>query len=260
MNLEFFDNLLRIKEQGQAFVVVTLIDIKGSAPQNIGAKMIVGEKGVFYGTIGGGKIEAHCLKRARYLLLEKKGHSYEQINLQRDIGMSCGGEVQLLFEGHFPEKIWEIAVFGAGHISQKLCRQLLELDCHIFCIDSRQEWLEKLPEDKNLKKICLKSPADYISELKDEAFVCVMTQGHKSDLPILEKSLNQRNFPYLGVIGSQSKKNALELELLELGVTRDRLETMICPMGEKVGSHHPGEIGISIIFQILKKRDSLVRL
>ena len=39
-----------------SFASITLLDIRGSAPQIIGAKAIVTDQGIVAGTIGGGKI------------------------------------------------------------------------------------------------------------------------------------------------------------------------------------------------------------
>ena len=42
-------------------------------------------------------------------------------NLQRDVGMTCGGAVQLLLECYNLRR-WHIVVFGAGHVAQALTR------------------------------------------------------------------------------------------------------------------------------------------
>ena len=82
------------------FVAVTIVDMRGSAPQVVGAKAIVTDAGIESGTIGGGKVEAAAIEFARQQLADTSSPDVElrKWNLQNDIGMTCGGEVHLLFE------------------------------------------------------------------------------------------------------------------------------------------------------------------
>ena len=51
--------------------------------------------------------------------------------------------------------------------------------------------------------------------LPADAFVLCMTQGHKSDLPVLVQLFqSNRTFPYVGVIGSKAKAAVLKKEPL----------------------------------------------
>ena len=82
-----------------------------------------------------------------------------------------------------------------------------------------------------------------------------MTQGHSTDLPILQLALEKHQFPFLGAIGSQAKAMRMKRELTNLGVPEARAEQFICPLGEKIGNNSPAEIAISITAQLLKVRD-----
>ena len=61
---------LRTLERGQPFALATVVNVRGSTPREVGAKMIVREDGQF-GTIGGGCGEAEVFRKARVLLEEK---------------------------------------------------------------------------------------------------------------------------------------------------------------------------------------------
>jgi xanthine dehydrogenase accessory factor len=234
------------------FCVVTMVDGKGSTPQDTGSRMIISTDDLLFGTIGGGKIEAHCIKTARELIkTNNENKKFFKWNLQRDIGMTCGGEVSMFFEVHRSIHKWNIVIFGAGHVSQELTRTLSRLECEITVIDHRSEWLDKL--ENNLTKINLDSPKEYVSQLNDTDFVILMTMGHSSDLPILAEILKTKKLPYLGVIGSIAKRNVIEKELAELNI---KSFEFICPVGEDIGSNSPSEIAISITAQLLKYRDS----
>jgi xanthine dehydrogenase accessory factor len=257
---QFCEAFLRLTESNTPMVVVTQVSQRGAAPQDIGARMIVGKNSeILFGTVGGGKIEAHSLKLATEYLNSKEHVENQSFtwNLQKDIGMTCGGEVTMLFEIHRPQDKWEVAVFGAGHISQELVRVLLRLDCHITVADQREEWLAKLPESQRLKKICTPDLAAVVDTLPENTFITSMTMGHATDMPVLVRALTKKNFPYVGVIGSAAKRNRLEQDLAGLGVPEARLKEFFCPMGEDFGRNAPAEIALSIAAQLLKTRDSV---
>lgn len=258
---QFCEEFLRLTESNTPMVVVTQTGFRGSAPNETGARMIAGKSGeILFGTVGGGKIEAHCLKLAVDFLnskdhVENQSHTW---NLQKDIGMTCGGEVTMFFEIHRPQDRWEIAIFGAGHISQELARVLLRLDCHVTVADQREEWLAKLPESKRLKKICTPDLASVVDTLPSNTFIASMTMGHASDVPVLVRALAQKHFPFVGVIGSIAKRNRIEKDLLEQGIVRERVNELHCPMGEDFGRNAPAEIALSVAAQLIKVRDHYI--
>ncbi|HEY5791844.1 MAG TPA: xanthine dehydrogenase accessory protein XdhC [Chthoniobacterales bacterium] len=244
-----------LDQAGEAFVGVTLITARGSVPQEVGAKMLVTAAGRAGGTIGGGRVEEAVIRHARGLLETAPPSPCETVewNLQRDIGMTCGGVVTFLFESFRPSA-WRIFVFGAGHVSQALARLLATLECRVRVVDSRPEWLNQLPQAANLQTQLAERPEEIVSEIPDGAFVVIMTQGHRTDLPILERILKTRTFPYLGVIGSASKAATLRKELREAGVAEDSLKAFRCPIGLPLGKDTPEEIAVSIAAELLQVR------
>jgi xanthine dehydrogenase accessory factor len=241
------------------FVMITLVDVLGSAPQNAGSKMLVTCEGLYAGTIGGGKCEFKAIQEAQ-LLLEKESVSsaYVEWNLKKDVGMTCGGIVRVFFETYHV-RVWKIVVFGAGHVANALIPLLLSLDCQIQCLDPRQEWLNKLPQSPKLTLIHTSDMAAEVKYLDPKSFVLLMTMGHSSDWPILLEILRTRQFPYLGVIGSQAKavhlKKAIQSENLPLSCRG----AFHCPVGLQLGNNHPSEIAVSIAAQLLQERDRCAR-
>lgn len=255
--LDAYNELNKALEVHDELVLAIMVDHRGSAPQIDGAKAIISKTGLVYGTVGGGKIEQRVILESIELLSSTVATKFLKWNLQKDIGMTCGGEVSFYIEKYGSAKL-DVAIFGAGHVSQALVPLLLKLNCRIKCIDSRPEWLEKLPNSEKLEKVCLETPFEYVSSLKKGSFLISMTQGHSFDLPILEKALKRReDFPYIGVIGSNQKAQVIKADLVSRGFSQCDLEHLICPIGLKFGSNVPEEIAFSIIAQILSKRDSL---
>ncbi len=237
---------------GKPFVAVTLLEATGSTPADAGAKILVTEDGLDAGTVGGGRIEAKAITIAKQMLIDKSDCQLVDWSLRTDVGMTCGGRVKLFFEPTCVST-WPIVVFGAGHIAQALAQLLAKLPCQAKFIDPRSEWLDRLPE--GVDRIQVDDPSKEVDNLPSDAFVLCMTKGHKHDLPVLVKLLQSPNkWPYVGVIGSKSKKAVLTKELLEAGITEKRLD-FHCPIGLPIGSNHPMEIAVSISAQLLACRD-----
>jgi len=255
--LAFVNCLQELILSGVSFVQVTLVSVKGSAPQDVGAKALILETGLHFGTVGGGKVEAFAIQYGQRILKEE----YEPVkqlvtwNLQKDIGMTCGGEVTFFFEAH-STRAWLIAVFGAGHIAQSLIPILVDIDCLVHCVVPRQEWLDRLPKKSNLILHCIEDPQQAISVAPKGAFICLMTKGHSTDLPILKLVL-KRDFPFVGMIGSQTKAFRVRKELQRSGFSKEDIDRLTSPIGLPIGSNHPTEIAISIMAQLLQVRDNL---
>ncbi len=257
MSDSFWEVCDSLQKKSESFVVVTILNSRGSTPQDIGAKAVITANGLRWGTVGGGKVEARAITHSQNLLLDSNKKNPESItwNLQTDIGMSCGGEVTYLFE-IFRENLWPIAIFGAGHVSQALIRTLLNLNCQITCIDSRIEWLDKLPASSKIKKIMTNDMATAVNNFNSDFYFLTITQGHAVDLPILKNIFSQfSNAPYIGGIGSTIKAMKLKKELIEFGISPEVLEKFHCPVGLKLGTNHPYEIAISITAEMLQTRD-----
>jgi len=252
-----WQKMLELSDAGTPFVVITMVDMRGEAPQEPGAKAIVSEQGLVCGTVGGGKVEARAIEHAIAVLAKRSEYTSPVLmtwNLQRDIGMTCGGEARYLFELHNAKK-WEVVVFGAGHVAQAVVRVLQPLNCHITCVDHRPEWVERLPKASNIKALCLSGPARFIDEVSPAAFFVVMTQGHATDVPIFDAIF--RRFPkpvYIGGIGSDIKAIKIRAELKDRGIPIESLEHLHCPIGLPLGGNDPQEIAISVAAQLLQCR------
>lgn len=253
----FFDTLNDLLAADTPLVTVTVVDVVGSVPQDRGAKMIVTAEGLQFGTVGGGKVETKAIAEAQRMLGEESETTqFVQWSLQRDVGMTCGGAVKLYFEAHNAGR-WRIVVFGAGHVANALVSLLVHLDCHVTCIDPRQEWLDKLPASPKLTKVRSDDMPSLVKTIPDDAFVALMTMGHTTDKPILLEILRTRTFPYLGVIGSDSKAAVLRRDIAEAGLPEEAKRAFFCPIGLDLGSNHPYEIALSATAQMIRIRDEL---
>ncbi len=253
--MTFFEEQTTLLETGTPFVAVTVVDTLGSTPQDRGAKMLVTAEGRHFGTVGGGKIEARAIEEAKRLLTDDAAPKtrFYQWSLEKDIGMTCGGIVRVYFEA-FNVTRWNIVVFGAGHVASALIDILLELDCRVTCIDTREEWLSRLPISPKLTKVHSSDMPAEVAKIPEGSFVVLMTMGHTTDRPILLEILRTRSFPYLGVIGSNAKAKRLRGDVVDAGLGEEMTRAFLCPIGLEIGSNHPREIAISVAAQMLQVR------
>lgn len=260
--LSIHEQLNELLFSNTPFVMVTLVDVVGSSPQNVGSKMLVTREGLHGGTVGGGKVEFKAINEAKQLL-DNSGMttSFVTWNLKQDVGMSCGGIVRLYFEA-FHTKSWKIVVFGAGHVANALIPLLILLECQIHCLDTRQVWLDKLPRSSKLSLTHTQDMASQVEQINNDAFVLLMTMGHSTDLPILFEILRTKQFPYLGIIGSKAKASRIKKEIEEAGFPSSCKDAFYCPIGLDIGNNHPQEIAISVAAQLIQVRDrqSLARV
>jgi xanthine dehydrogenase accessory factor len=88
-----------IAAQGGA-ALVTMAQVEGSSPREVGARMVVAPDGTFTGTIGGGALEWGALAEAQALLARRDGRMLVTLDkaLGPDLGQCCGGRVLLTIE------------------------------------------------------------------------------------------------------------------------------------------------------------------
>lgn len=95
---------------GEPAMLVTVMNVRGSAPRECGAKMLVTASEVS-GTIGGGRLEYDCTELAsREFLPRRDAASAEaravKFPLGPGLGQCCGGVVEVLFERVEPGTAW----------------------------------------------------------------------------------------------------------------------------------------------------------
>jgi xanthine dehydrogenase accessory factor len=106
-------SLRALEKSGEPAMLVTVMDVRGSAPRECGAKMLVTTSELI-GTIGGGQLEYQCSRIACERLVgtadDAAGTFVQCFPLGSNCGQCCGGVVEVLFE----------KVAGAAWISELL--------------------------------------------------------------------------------------------------------------------------------------------
>lgn len=86
---------------GEAVAVATIVDVKGSVPREVGAKMIIHPLGQHVGTVGGGCGEADVI-RAALDVIQTGQPTTVRVDLTEDVSMQalgvCGGIMDVFVE------------------------------------------------------------------------------------------------------------------------------------------------------------------
>jgi xanthine dehydrogenase accessory factor len=249
-----------------AATLVTVADTRGSAPREAGAMMGVKADGSFFGTIGGGALEWEALVLARQLAAAGEAVT-RRIDraLGPDLGQCCGGRVILELRVFTAAQAGEIAamaeaapdhrravlVFGAGHVGRALALALAPLPFAVTWIDSRAEAFPALVP-ANARAVAARDPAREIAAAPPGAFILILTHDHALDLAITAAALRRDDLPFIGLIGSATKRARFERRLRELGIAEARIASLICPIGlPGIEGKEPAVIAASVAAQLL---------
>lgn len=246
--------LAGLRDAGRPCALVTVSGVRGSAPREVGARMIVAEGALAWGTIGGGNLERMAIERAAGLVARGEAASESEVfPLSEKAGQCCGGEVTLLFEA-FPWRRPTVAIFGAGHVGQALAGLAPWLGADVVVVDPRQE--EELaptpPDPRPWRLELVDAPEEELDALPADSLVVVMTHSHALDLELVARALARGTFPYVGLIGSDRKWARFRSRLERRGVEADALAQVTCPIGLGSTSKEPRAIAVAVAAQLLE--------
>ncbi len=226
-------------------VLVEVTDVKGSAPRDAGAWMLVARDMIFR-TIGGGQLEYMAIDHARKILAGGRDTPMD-VPLGPEIGQCCGGRVGLSFKrvnrGLTDELVGkvdaEIAtrphvyVFGAGHVGDALASALSFTPVRVVLVDTREA--ELMACDVPGVQTCLSAMPEQVvrSAPPGSAFI-VLTHDHALDFLIVTEALQRGDAVYVGMIGSKTKKATFKNWLKREMGSDNLFENLVCPVGGAV--------------------------
>lgn len=159
-------------------------------------------------------------------------------------------------DGYYVETVqkldFELLLFGAGHVGKAVVKVLAEMPMSIQWIDNRDE---QFPADipDNVEVICTDTPEAEIEAANAGSFFLVMTHDHGLDQSLAEQILKRDDFAYFGLIGSKTKRRMFEKRMARRGISPDRFDDMVCPIGiDGIHSKQPAAIAISVAAQLMR--------
>ena len=227
---------------GELAVLVRLAEVKGSAPREPGASMLVTLCSTF-GTIGGGQMEFLAIEEARRLIAKGEEEAVLEFALGPTIGQCCGGHVRIelnianettLRELEEEEKrerdsFAHVYLFGAGHVGLALAHALNPLPLMLHVVETRADELAGLPGNTAIHLTPL--PEATVAQARPGSLFIVLTHDHALDFVIAAAALNRGDAAYVGLIGSATKKAAFASWFAQEGHDGARLSPLTCPIG-----------------------------
>jgi xanthine dehydrogenase accessory factor len=273
-------------EAGRRVVLATVVSRHGSAPSTPGQKLAVVEDGAAIGTVGGGAVERAVLGTMAAMLDDPASlPRVEQFRLGAELGMCCGGSVELLLEPIRPAA--HVLVIGAGHVGAITAPLLAALGFRVRLCDAREEAADASRLATSL--VPLPAPAGPDSPLEvghapapptapvellcaehddpetlagfperlDRSACLVMTHDHQLDQAAVEWAL-ARGFGFVGGVGSRAKaaRTRARLEAKDVGV--DDIDRVRMPVGADIGARTPTEIAVAIAAEMIEWRARLL--
>ena len=103
-------------------------------------------------------------------------------------------------------------------------------------------------------------PWEIVSHLSQKSLYVIVTHSHDFDFKIVNEILKINNFSYLGLIGSDTKRNKFYKRLEQLGHKKQLINQLECPIGSSIGkSKDPEEISFSILARIIEFKNSYIK-
>ena len=149
----------------------------------------------------------------------------------------------------------KVIIFGAGYLGQLLSDLCKLLNFYVVIVDDQAEFAKRQRFEKADEIMVIpfyESIGDYLV-IDDQSYVLIMTRGHIHDQEILSQ-VSETQAKYIGMIGSQVKRNRIFQKLLENGLSDEELSRVHCPVGLRINGETPEEIAISIAAELVQFR------
>jgi len=239
--MHWTEAVARLRRDRVAGVLVTVADVRGHAPREAGAKLVVSATDT-WGSVGGGNLEETAIARARAALDDRATASETLVvplseKARTDHGRQCcGGEVTLLLEP-LPV-VPAVAIFGVGHVGLELARILARHDLELHLVDSRAG---QLADDR---LACLDDalaavhvhhapvPELVLGSVPAGTHVLVLTHDHAEDFALCDAALRCSHLGTVGLIGSAAKWTRFRQGLRVEGHPEADIDRITSPIGD----------------------------
>jgi xanthine dehydrogenase accessory factor len=244
-------------------IVCELTSVRGSSPREQGTFMLVGPT-AFFGTIGGGALEYMVIEHARRLLANGQATEAMDVPLGPEIGQCCGGRVEVGLRyadaavrarltatvAGEDAALPHVYVFGAGHVGRALAQMLSLLPVQLEVIDTRRGELADLPE--GIKSRVVAMPEAVVRSAPEGSSYVILTHDHALDFLIAREALARGDAPYVGMVGSQTKRARFASWFRSEGGDAKSLERLVLPIGQMgLGDKRPAVIAALAAAEIM---------
>lgn len=147
-------------------------------------------------------------------------------------------------------------IVGGGHCALAFSRLMRTMDFYIHVFEDRNDLNTFVQNDAAHEKTVV----DDYAELENlipagvNNYVVLMTFGYRTDAIALRSVIN-KEFKYIGMLGSKAKIKELFAELKQEGIAAEKLAKVHAPIGIDIKSQTPEEIAVSIAAEMVKVKN-----
>jgi xanthine dehydrogenase accessory factor len=225
--------------------------------------MLVGANATF-GTIGGGALEYMVIEHARRLIANGQAEEAMDVPLGPEIGQCCGGRVAVglnYADAARRERLAALVaaedaalphvyVFGAGHVGRALAQMLALLPVQLQVIDTRREELDLLPDGIAAHAVAM--PEAVVRSAPMGSSYVILTHDHALDFLIAQEALARTDAPYIGMVGSRTKRAKFSSWFKDEGGDAGALARLVLPIGQQgLGDKRPEVIAALAAAEIM---------
>ncbi|MFO1414509.1 MAG: xanthine dehydrogenase accessory protein XdhC [Burkholderiales bacterium] len=151
-----------------------------------------------------------------------------------------------------------VLVFGNGHVGRALVQVLGALPARVRWVDGRDhDFPAQVPG--NVEVVVTDAPEEETATARPGTYAVIATHSHALDYTIVAAALAREDWRYLGLIGSQAKRNQFARRLAARGIGGEAFARITCPIGVSGGlairSKEPGAIAVAVAAEMLALRE-----
>ncbi len=240
--------------RGLRLALCTVVRKEGSAPRDAGAKILVGEDGRVFGSIGGGSFEAQVVSDALKAISEgiprlvRYSFTGGAVEGAKDTGLICGGVVEVFIDVLKPPP--RAVVVGFGRVGKPLYSFLRMLGFDVVVLDTNAEAVRELVES-GYSEVYVGSVDELVARFREVSrssdYVFVVYGDVEVDYALVREAL-RAGVRAVWLLGSRRKVAEFVQRLLSEGFSPEEISSKLrAPMGLDIGADTPEEVALSAV-------------
>jgi xanthine dehydrogenase accessory factor len=253
--MDYLDQMKTLRDQGQPFVLATVVRIERPTSAKPGARAIITSDGAMTGWVGGSCVEPSVRREAVRVLQEGSPRLLricppEKMGTEPqdgvvEVSMTCmsGGTLEIYLEPHLTQP--HLIVFGHQALAEALVSMGKTLDYAVTVMGdniSRQRFpaADRIIEGLQFDQF----------EFLPNMYVVVASHGNYDELA-LEAALPSKA-AYVTLVASKKRAESIRTYLSQDGLSPVVLARLKYPAGLDFGASTPEEIALSILAEIIQ--------
>jgi xanthine dehydrogenase accessory factor len=257
MQNDFYDKVQSLRNNGNPFVIATVVRAEKPTSAKVGAKAIITEDGSLSGWIGGSCAEPTVKREARKALQDGQPRLIRLCPPEKlgtapqegvtEIALTCisGGTLEIYIEPQLAQP--HLVVIGHLATAEALVGLGKDLGWRVSLM-GLDVTRERFPDTDHIF-----DELDFSKlTITKNSYVVVASHGNY-DEDMLVAAL-QSEAPYVALIASKKRATAILQYLNEANLTQGQIARLKYPAGLDFGAVTPEEIALSILAEIIQRR------